>query len=216
MKPSINKTTSRIDAFLWVPLIVLFIYLTNKYGLEVIRSNVENMGIWAPLGIYTLRFSSIVIPALPSTAYSILAGALLGFKKGLVIICIADLSSCILSFYISRLYGKEIVKRLIGGKFISRVENISNNHLENNFFLMTGLLMTGLFDFVCYAVGLTKTKFQKFLPALIISILLSNPPIVALGAGILEGGRRFLLLGVFGVFLIAVITGKLKKSSLEN
>ena len=41
------------------------------------------MGIWAPLGIYVLRFTSIVIPALPSTAYSILAGGLLGFEKGL-------------------------------------------------------------------------------------------------------------------------------------
>ena len=51
----------------------------------------------------------------------------------------------------------------------------------NNPFLMTGLLMTGLFDFVSYAIGLTNTPWKKFIPALIISILISDAPFVAGG-----------------------------------
>ena len=46
---------------------------------------------------------------------------------------------------------------------------------------------------------------------LIISILISNPPIVAIGAGILVGGKKFLILGILGFFLLAIVTAKLKQ-----
>ncbi len=97
-----------------------------------------------------------------------------------------------------------------------KVEAISKQHLENNFFLMTGFLMTGLFDFISYGIGLTKTPWKKFYPALFISICLSNPPIVALGAGLLEGGKRFLILGVLGVFLLALVAGRVKNKHIAN
>tara|TARA_Y100001968_G_scaffold127734_1_gene116587 strand:- start:1009 stop:1662 length:654 start_codon:yes stop_codon:yes gene_type:complete len=188
---------------------VLVFYLINTYGIQKLRSSVDSMGALAPIGLFSLRSISIIIPALPSTAYSILAGALLGFKKGIITICLADLSSCLISFYLSREYGRKLIKKLIGAKFMNKVELISQKHLENNLFLMTGFLMTGLFDFVCYAVGLTRTPLKKFLPPLIISILLSNPPIVALGAGILDGGKQFLIFAVLGILSLAAITSKI-------
>ena len=58
-------------------LAVLF-HLIHVHGLEPIRAQVEQLGVWAPLGIVVLRGISILLPALPSTAYSLLAGALLG------------------------------------------------------------------------------------------------------------------------------------------
>ena len=96
-------------------------------------------------------------------------------------------------------------------KVIKRVEYISKQHLENNFFLMTGFLMTGLFDFVSYAVGLTNPSCRKFFPALLISIVVSNPHIVALGAGILEGGKKLVFIALIGIFILALITSKLRK-----
>tara|TARA_Y100001968_G_C19424678_1_gene753662 strand:- start:639 stop:1286 length:648 start_codon:yes stop_codon:yes gene_type:complete len=193
-------------------IIILFVKIINDYGLTTLRNQIETLGPIAPLGVFILRFSSVIIPALPGTAYSILAGTLLGFNKGLFIICLSDLISCSLSFSISRRYGRNLVTQLIGRKFMNRIERLSSMHLENNFFLMTGLLMTGLFDFVSYAIGLTETKWTKFMPALIISILISNPPIVALGAGLLEGGKIFLILGILGFFILAILTAKLKQS----
>lgn len=76
---------------------------------------------------------------------------------------------------------------------------------------MTAFLMTGLFDFVCYGVGLTKTPWQKFIPALLISIALSNPPIVALGAGVLESGKLLLGFALMGVFALGLITAILQR-----
>ena len=71
--------------------------------------------------------------------------------------------------------------------------------------------MTGLFDFVSYAAGLGGTKWRTFTPALIISVAISDPPIVALGAGVFSGGKLMLGLALLGVFALALITGAVKK-----
>jgi len=187
-------------------LITLAVILIQRYGVAQLRSQVEQWGVWAPVGIFALRFTSVVIPALPGTAYGILAGGLLGFGKGVAVICVADICSCSLSFWLSRRYGRNLVKQLVGQGFMYRIDHFSQRHLERNFFLLTGCLMTGFFDFVCYGIGLTKAPWTKFLPALVISIALSNPPFVALGAGILEGGAQLLVFALLGVFGLAVIT----------
>lgn len=194
-------------------LIVLAVVLINRYGMSALRMQVERMGIWAPVGLFALRFSSVVIPALPGTAYSILAGGLLGFQKGLAVVCLSDLLSCTLSFWLSRRYGRSLVKRMVGEQFIGRVDSLSQRHLERNFFLMTAFLMTGFFDFVAYGVGLARVPWQKFLPALVLSIALSNPPIVAIGASLLEGGKIVLFLALFGVFGLALLTGWLRRNN---
>ena len=64
---------------------------------------------------------------------------------------------------------------------MKRVESISKDYLEKNYFLMTALLMSGFFDFVCYAIGLTKITWKWFMPALIFSIIISDSPFIASG-----------------------------------
>ena len=194
-------------------LIILITITINHYGVTQLRTRVEGLGNWVPIGIFLLRFTSVVIPALPGTAYSVLSGGLLGFTKGLLVICLPDLLSCSLSFSLSRRYGRDLVQKLVGTKFINKIDHLSQSHLEHNFFLLTGFLMTGFFDFVCYGVGLTQASWRKFAPALVISIAISNPPIVALGAGLLEGGKLLLGLALLGVFALAIITGLVQRSS---
>ena len=202
-----------IVRFLLIPLLLVAVaVMVNRYGVAQLRAQVDQMGAWAPLGIFLLRFTSVVVPALPGTAYSILAGGLLGFPVGLAVICLADLLSCSLSFSLSRRYGRRLVQRLVGESFMEQIDRLSQRHLERNFFLMTGFLMTGLFDFVAYGVGLTKAPWLRFAPALVISIAVSNPPIVALGAGLLEGGRLLLGLALLGMFGLAMVTGWVRRS----
>lgn len=190
---------------------ILGIWLLQRYGISQLRENVQSLGVWASLALFFLRFTSVVIPALPGTAYSVLAGVTLGFSQGLLIICLADLCSCSLSFFLSRQFGRSFVQRLVGERFITRVDNLSQKHLERNFFLMTAFLMTGFFDFVAYGVGLTQTSWLKFIPALILSIGISNPPIVALGAGLLEDGKLLLAFAMLGAFALALLTGFLQR-----
>ena len=51
--------------------------LAQAHVMPPIRQAVGAVGVWAPLGIMLLRGVSIVLPALPSTAYSLLALSLI-------------------------------------------------------------------------------------------------------------------------------------------
>ncbi len=181
------------------------------YGIEPLRNAVEGMGIWAPLGIMLLRGISIILPALPSSAYSLLAGSLLGFKTGYITIVWADFVFCQAAFFIARNYGRDPVRRLVGVKAMKRIEGFNQNQLEGNFFLMTGLLMTGLFDFLSYAIGIGGTRWRLFTPALIVSLLISDSIIVAVGAGVSQGAGLMLGAALLGMFLLASIAGLTKK-----
>ncbi|MGV2831731.1 TVP38/TMEM64 family protein [Myxosarcina sp. GI1(2024)] len=191
--------------------VILGIWFINRFGVAKIRANVEQLGIWGFLAVGGLRLTSVIIPALPGTAYSVLAGGLFGFMPGLITICLADIISCSLSFYLSRRYGRSLIIKLVGDRALSRLDRLSQRNLENNFFLMTAFLMTGLFDFVSYGVGLTRTPWQNFIPALLISVAISNPPIVALGAGLLESGKLMLGFAILGIFVLGIITGILQR-----
>ena len=199
-----------------VGLVVLLVSLIQTYGIGPLRDAVEEMGFWAPLGIFMLRGISVILPALPSSVYSLLAGSLLGFKTGYLTIVLSDLIFCQMAFFIARKFGREPVRRLVGMKAMKRIEGFNQNQLEGNFFLMTGLLMTGLFDFLSYALGIGGTRWRLFTPALIISLLISDSIIVAVGAGVSQGAGLMLGAALLGMFALATITGfkKNKRSSV--
>ena len=146
--------------------------------------------------LFLFRSISIVIPVLPGTIFSVAAGFQFGFTQGLVIIFCADFIACSISFLLARKLGRNYISRLLGLRQMRRVESISKDYLEKNYFLMTALLMSGFFDFVCYAIGLTKITWKRFMPALVFSIIISDSPFVASGvaAGKIKdiGLRNFL------------------------
>lgn len=208
-----DRRISRIMGFVaLIALIAVPVIVLKQLGIgkAEIQAFVEQLGFWAPLGLFILRFTSVLVPALPGTAYSILAGGLLGFWKGLAVVCVSDFLSCSLCFWLASRYGRRVIRRLVGDRFMGRVDNFSQRHLERNFFLMTAFLMSSFFDFVAYGVGLARTPWQKFMPALVVSIAVSNPPFVALGAGILAE-KKILIFALGGLFLLALFLGWLRR-----
>ncbi|MEL6815778.1 MAG: VTT domain-containing protein [Cyanobacteria bacterium J06598_3] len=208
-----NKSISKVLGFVALAaLIAVPVIVLKRSGIsnEEIQTYVEQLGIWVPLGLFLLRFTSVVVPALPGTAYAILAGTLLGFWKALAVVCLSDFLSCSLSFWLASQYGRTLVSKLVGKRFMGRVEGFGQRHLENNFFLLTAFLMSGFFDFVAYGVGLARMPWRKFLPALVVSILISTPPVVGLGAGILAD-KKILGFALGGLFLFSLFLGWLRR-----
>lgn len=197
----------------WIAAFIIVVVLLQRYGISPLQETVKQMGFWAPLGLFLLRGVSIILPALPSSIYSLLAGSLLGFKTGYLTITLSDLVFCSAAFYIARRWGRGPVSRLVGAGAMKRIDGFSQNQLEGNFFLMTGLLMTGLFDFLSYAIGISRTHWRVFAPALLISVLISDSILVAVGAGVAQGASVTLGIALLAMFALATLTGLLKKKT---
>lgn len=210
----------RIIRILEFSLVVLLIagaiWFVNRVGIDQLRANVAQFGIWAPFMILLLRLTSIVLPALPGTAYAILSGAVFGFVQGLIVIAIADFLACVTNFFIARRYGRKVVQRLVGERFMNKLDRWSQKYLEGNFFLMTGALMTSFFDYICYAAGLSRMSWKRFMSALGLSIVIVKPPVVAVGAGILEGEKLLIGASVVGVLAIAIISAWVRRKGNQT
>ncbi len=161
-----NKIQKFLSVVFFIAIFVVLIYLIQNYGIEPLRNKIESMGIWAPFGIFILRGVSIILPALPSSAYSLLAGSLLGFQKGYMTIIFSDIVFCQAAFFIARNYGRVPVRNLVGPK-----------------------------------------AMQK---ALLISLLISDSILVAVGAGVSQGAGLFLGIALLGMFALATISGLAK------
>ncbi len=166
-----------------INIILLDVNVVSDFFYEIVSSLNSNsfFSLILIFILFILRSISIIIPVLPGTIFSAAAGFQFGFTQGLVIIFFADFISCSISFLLARKLGRNYISRLLGLRQMRRVESISQDYLENNYFLMTALLMSGFFDFVCYAIGLTKITWKRFMPALIFSIIISDSPFVASG-----------------------------------
>lgn len=201
----------KIIKILKLSLIILLlaggIWLINRVGIEQIKNNVAQLGVWTPFIIMLLRLFCIVVPVFPGTAYAILAGALYGFVQGLVIIAIADFLACSINFFIARRYGREVVQRFVGKRFMGKLDRWSKKYLGGNFFLLTGAMMSIFFDYISYGAGLCRVSWQQFMSALGLSIVLVRPPLVAVGAGVLQGEKLLIGASVVGVLAIAIISG---------
>lgn len=102
------------------------------------------------------------------------------------------------NFFIARRYGRGVVQRIVGERFMDRLDQWSQKYLEGNFFLVTGALMSSFFDYICYAVGLSRMPWKRFMSALGLSIAIVKPPVVAVGAGILQGEKLLISASLVG------------------
>ncbi|MGL5871437.1 MAG: TVP38/TMEM64 family protein [Xenococcaceae cyanobacterium] len=211
-----QKITKILELSLIVLLIAGTIWFVNWVGIDQIRSNIARFGIWAPLIILLLRLSSIIIPVLPGTAYALLSGALFGFAKGLLVIAIADFFACATNFWIARRYGRGVVQKIVGKRFMAKLDRWSKKYLESNFFLLTGVLMSSFFDYICYGAGLSQMSSKRFLGALGLSIILIKPPVVAAGAGILQGDKLLIGGSLVGIFGLAIISAWMRRKDART
>jgi len=94
------------------------------------------------------------------------------FGKNIIIYhFLANLFSFCLNFWVARLWGRKLVKRLVGGKNLAKVDNLADKFgLGALAFLRLGQWYIN--DFTSYAYGLTKVAF---LPYFAVSFLASLP-----------------------------------------
>ena len=155
-----NKIQKFLTVVFFIAIFVVLIYFIQNYGIEPLRNKVESMGIWAPFGIFILRGVSIILPALPSSAYSLLAGSLLGFQKGYMTIIFSDIVFCQAAFFIARNYGRVPVGNLTGKKAIVFCTYGSPQFAIRTFFLNmpTKRLRRGVFN-IC---GIKDVIYKRY------------------------------------------------------
>ncbi len=181
---------------------------------------IQSYGSW---GLLVVMIIQTIIAPIPSEALLMFSGMIgidllkivLFGGSGLII-------GSIIAFYISRLGGKPIITKLIGEKWIGRVDRwVERNGAKAIFF--TRLIPIIPFDLISYMSGITKLEFKYYLLATVLGAFPRSFILAVIGVSMGEVfntvgislGMTFTI-GIIGFIFLAYVERKGHLDFLEK
>ncbi|MBU0975583.1 MAG: VTT domain-containing protein [Patescibacteria group bacterium] len=141
-------------------LIVLGI-LSNNISVEEAQSWVSSFGILSPIILVILCIASIVLSPLVVTPFWIASIKLFGFFPSLLYISIANIIGHSANFWIARIWGRPVVRKLVGEKGIKEIDSFSQV-IGRKVLIFLRIIGGPAADYISYAAGFTNMKFSSY------------------------------------------------------
>ncbi len=190
-------------------------YLTPLLSSEKIRSLIFSLGILGPLVVILYVVFSHVLAPVIGIPIILLSATIFGMVQTMVYVYLGAILSSIACFYISKCYGRNLVKKLVGEKVIKQIDDFEKV-FGTKVLVLSRVFGLSLFEVVSYAAGLTKMKFEKyflittignFFPMAIYTYVFRNFDFtLASNVGIWSGAMLGIT-AIFAYFLNLYITG---------
>jgi uncharacterized membrane protein YdjX (TVP38/TMEM64 family) len=212
----------KVGISLLIPIIILILF--PDIGLEIkrvidilstgdinkLREYLLSFGVLAPLASFILMVFQSVIAPLPAFVITFTNGLIFGVFWGAVLSWSSAMVGAIICFYISRVFGRPFVERIVGNESLKLADNFFRNYGKYAI-LIARLLPFISFDLISYAAGLTSIDFLGYL--------------IATGIGQLPGTIVYSYLGhnvtgsvkiLFFIFILILILLTLKIAYLNR
>lgn len=170
-----------------------------KADVSKLKAYLLGFGVWAPVVSGALMVFQSVIAPLPAFVITFTNGLLFGAWWGALLSWSSAMLGAALCFYISKVYGRPVVEKLVGKKSLQYTDRFFERYGEHAI-LVARLLPFVSFDIISYAAGLTSMEIGPFL--------------IATGIGQLPATLLYSYLGqnmtgtikvVFWVFIIVIV-----------
>jgi len=142
-------------------------YLEGAHMQALIKSS----GVFAPLLILVLYVITIVFAPLTGFPIVVLTIAALGPLATVVINVFAIFFGGTINYYISKRYGRKVIRKLIGRGGLEKVDALVVK-FDLEMLILTRLFQCFLFEWISYAAGLTKISYKAYI---VITMLGSIP-----------------------------------------
>ena len=139
------------------------IFFFSKFTPEKITGFVKSFGILAPVVIVLIHIVESIFAPIPGHVVTIAAGSLYGPFWGTLLSAFGIIIGSIFPFYISRIFGRPVVEKLVNPKHLKKADAFFNKNRGMFVFMLIRLLPIATFDVISYSAGLTKMSFPKYL-----------------------------------------------------
>ncbi|KKQ77979.1 MAG: hypothetical protein A3A96_04395 [Candidatus Zambryskibacteria bacterium RIFCSPLOWO2_01_FULL_39_39] len=185
-----------------VALFVISIKMVKSGELEIY---VASFGIWAPLIIFFLKASTLIIAPLGGTPLYVLSGTLFGGAKGFLICFLGDIFGSSVCFFLSRKYGQKVLGFFAGSQNVARVLSTVNIISSTKSFIKARLGFISMPELLSYAAGLSKINFWTFSVINALFYIPIDLMLVFLGSKLAMLSGKYLLIYPLILFLIAFV-----------
>jgi uncharacterized membrane protein YdjX (TVP38/TMEM64 family) len=186
-------------------------FLIRTIGANELREIVQQAGVFGP--IIFILIHAITIMVTPGGGGVVLI--LFDFWPGLFYSILSAIIGSSANFWIARKFGKKLVGRVVSLQTLAKLDPITKRVNSGSPLLLVPIFSTSAFNLSCYAIGLTKIKYSKFVSAVLISSAINAPIYVATGSSLIQGQSFWQYLTLPSVLVLAILTyfveEKLKK-----
>lgn len=181
----------------------------NKFSKFII-----SFGIFSPIIFIFVQIIQVALFVIPGEVTGFIGGYLFGAFAGTVYTTIGVFIGSIIAFALARRFGRPFVKKMIGQKYLDKLDSYSPTKITIIFFL---IFLLPLFpdDIFCFLAGITKMRFRIFALIVLIGRFPGYLMLGMLGAGVANSQMNmFILLSV--ITLIFVLFMYLFRNKLEK
>jgi len=168
---------------------------------ERIQRVVDDAGLLAPVVYVVFLVVQAVLAPLPAPALAMGAGYSFGIYQGFLLTWLGALLGGVISFWISRLLGRNFVA---GSERMQRLDRYVDQHGTITIFILR-LLPLVSFDAISYAAGLSSISFWRFLLATALGMLPGTLAFVYLGGASSSTGFALALIGLSVLAAVAYL-----------
>jgi uncharacterized membrane protein YdjX (TVP38/TMEM64 family) len=173
----------------------------------------------APL-YYVILYIVCVIFALPGVMLTIFAGPIFGLWKGILLVLLGANIGCQITFFLSRLLGREVVTRFVKGEGV--VEKLSKRIEKNGFLVILSLRLLPIFPFniINYVSGLTSLRYRDYTVGTLLGMIPGTSVYVYLSYSATQikdnPWELGVALGLLLIFIVVLTFCKKKFKSLDE
>lgn len=189
--------------------IVMFLFyqqdVLSYAQVEAIKTFVLSFGIYAPI-IFILLFTFAPLIFFPDGILALAGGLIFGFAWGSVYIIVGALCGATVSFWLARMYGTHMHKKLANEKLVNFQKNVQKHGFVMIFLLRLVPLVP--FNIISYSAGFSSIRYRDFFFATLLGMSPGVLVYANIGAQSLAfGSREFwysiaLLVALVGISLL--------------
>jgi uncharacterized membrane protein YdjX (TVP38/TMEM64 family) len=158
-----NYLKEHIVSIMVIAVIALLSIGSFFIDLKALQESIAGAGIWAPILYILTKTSTVVFAPLSGTALYVFSVPLFGFWKGVLYSFIGDFIGAVITFYISRFFGRHVVEYFAGKKNMPHIEDTLSLMATPKGFLTMRLAALSMPEIASYAAGLTPINFGFFI-----------------------------------------------------
>ncbi len=145
----------------WVLILITFIYFLYSIDKQILENIALRLGWAGPVFIGLVLVCTQVFAPLSGSAFFFLGVRLYGYESMLALFYLSSMISAPICFYIARRWGRSLVVKLVGQENMAKIDEATMSH-ERPLLIIGRTLGYYFFDFLSYALGLTKISFKKY------------------------------------------------------
>ena len=173
----------------------LWLLLLRFAGPDVLGEIVAGAGPWAAPAFVGLKATTFIVAPLNGVPLKVAAGALFGPWEGLAYAVLGDALGGSVNFWLARTFGRRGVRKVAGERAIAKLEALAQPLSSWRGLLVARVVTAAVFDLICYAAGLARVPYHRFLIVTVFGGLIPSAALVTLGAGVSDGLVSQLLMG---------------------